>query len=189
MEPKHERCVECGGVFNQADLDPDPAELQALIGGGLCVISEVSLKRPRLPGYGVLSAHAGGLLFLPDLRELPTGGLVAVEPAARLTAGGVRAGFWNLFSRRMQTVAESPAAIVRPQLTAAAAAEQLLNRPGAVFIPRNAIVRVQQRGALLRVERKPGRTVAWRLESPLPCVQQQLRQLFGQPGWTGVVLS
>jgi hypothetical protein len=189
MEPKHERCVECGGVFSQMDLDPDPRELQSLVGIGLGVISDVSLKRPRLPGHGALWAHEGGLLFLPDLRELPTGGLVAVEPAAPPTAGGIRPGFWHLFSRRGPTVVDSPVTLVRPQLSADDAVERLLNSPGALFIPRNAIMRMQHRGTVLRVERKPGRTIVCRLESPPSSVHLELRRLFTQPGWASVVVS
>jgi hypothetical protein len=185
MEPKQERCVECGGAVNLREPDPDPSELKTLFGESLCVIGEVSLKRPKLPSFGVLSAFDHGLLFLPDLRQLPSGGFVAIEHADR---PGSQPGFWSLFTRRTHAAGTGVVPVVRPKLASEEAVDRFLDSPGALFIPRGAIVRILQRGSLLRVERKPGRTVAWRLESPLAAVQQQFRAVKDQPTWAKVAM-
>lgn len=185
MEPKHERCAECGGTVNLREPDPDPTELKTLFGESLHVIGEVTLKRPKLPSFGVLSAFDNGLLFLPDLRQLPSGGFAAIEHADRPAS---QTGFWSLFSRRTQSSGMGVVPVVRPKLAADAAVDRFFESPGALFIPRDAIQRILQRGSLLRVERKPGRTVAWRLESPLAAVQQQFRAVEDHPTWTKVAI-
>ena len=42
---------------------------------------------------------------------------------------------------------------------------------------------------MFRVERKPGRTVAWRLESPPAIVRDNVRKLLEHPDWRAVVVA
>ena len=164
MEPKHERCVECGGGINLHDPDPPPEDIRKLFGVAAGILGEASLKRPRLPSFGTLSSFENGLLFLPDLRELPTGGLAAVEGNHGRGAGSSPIGFWSLFSRRTAPEkASTPEA--RPPLTEDESVTRFVESPGALFVHRESIHRIVHRGTLLRVERKPGRTVAFRVES------------------------
>lgn len=190
IEPKHDRCVECGSTLDLHQPDPDVAELKSLFGAALGVAGEVSLKRPRLPSFGALTVFENGLLFLPDLRQLPTGGYTAVEGGQGQTTGPSRTGFWSLFSRRTQSATSSDViSIVRPPLTEESAAGRFLDSPGALFIPREGIVRIIQRGTMFRVERKPGRTVAWRIESPAADFRVNLRHFLDHPCWRAVPLA
>jgi hypothetical protein len=189
MEPKHERCVECGGVIQLQEPDPSPDEIRALMGPSLGVLGEVSLKRPRLPSFGTLSAHDNGLLFLPDLRELPTGAVAAIEEPNGRRTPRLRSSFWNLFSRKSAATAIETAPAVRPALSESAAAERFLDSPGAMFVRRETIIRLIQRGALLRVERKPGRTVGFRIESSPIIVADHVRRLGAHSAWSGVAVT
>jgi hypothetical protein len=182
MEPKQDRCVECGQPVNLHEPDPDAAALRMLIGDPLLVIAEVTISRPKLPAGGVLSAYSEGLLFLPDVRILPSGGIVAVFPGEP-TSTAPLSGFWNLFSRRTRTVGDDRTPADRALLATASAAERFLDSPGAMLIRRETISRIQQRGRVLRVERKPGRTAAFRIESPLPSVVENLNSLRQATGW------
>jgi hypothetical protein len=184
MEPKHERCVECGAAFSVRQPDPDAAALRTLFGESLVVLGEASIKRPRLPSFGVLSAFEHGLLFLPDVRELPSGGIVAVEPDTS-AVGSHHSGFWNLFSRRTPS-ALGTLPVVRPKLSTESAVNRFLDSPGALFVSRETIVRISQRGVVFRIERKPGRTVVWRLESPLAVVQEALLRWKAHPEWSQI---
>jgi|GEM_PF-799695 len=184
MEPKHERCVECGQSVNLQEPDPDDSALGELFGDALLVIAEVTLSRPKLPTSGLLAAYAGGLLFLPDVRTLPTGGLVAAPSVS--AAGKLRNGFWSLFAQRPATKSEEAAVTERPLLSTAVAATSFLETPGALFVRRESIRRLQLRGDVFRVERHPGRTLAFRVEAPLPDLVDQLQRLKATTGWSGV---
>lgn len=190
IEPKHDRCVECGNALDLHQPDPGQAELTSLFGLPLTVLGEVSLKRPRLPSFGVLAALENGLLFLPDLRQLPSGGYMSIEHGKTSLTGPARVGFWSLFARRTATISSSETvAAVRPPLTSDAAVERFLDSPGALFISRPSIVRVIQRGAMFRVERKPGKTVAFRIESSPLAVRDHLRKVLDHPAWKGVAAA
>lgn len=190
IEPKHERCVECGHVLDLQQPDPELSELKTLLGAPLVVLGEVSIKRPRLPAAGTLTAMEQGFLFLPDLRQLPTGGYTALESGSREAAGVARGSFWSLFTRKMQAAASTEAVVaVRPLLTEDSAAERFLDSPGALFIPRDAILRIILRGTMFRVERKPGKTVAWRIESPPAVLREHLHRLLDHPGWRAVTVA
>ena len=174
MEPKHERCVECGCPVDLQEPDPDPTEFQELLSQPIGMIAEVSLKRAELPSSGTLTAFENGLVFLPDLRQLPSGGLTAVDAAEGTASEACRPGFWTLLMRRTtDAVAEGPE-VPRPALTLESASERFLDSPGGLFIRREAIVHVLQRGNLLRVERKPGRTVVFRTHSRIAAVKATL---------------
>ena len=138
----------------------------------------------------MLTAFKNGLLFLPDLRQLPSGGYTAIDDANGQLTGSQRAGFWNLFTRRTQpAVSTGIDSVVRPPITAESAAERFLDSPGALFVQRETILRIIQRGRMFRVERKPGRTVAWRLESPPAIVRDNVRKLLEHPDWRAVVVA
>jgi hypothetical protein len=185
MEPKHERCTECGGGLNLHEPDPDPETLRNVFGAEIGLLCEASLKRPRLPSFGTLSSFEHGLLFLPDLRELPTGGLAAVE-GHRPKSGSASIPFWNLFARR--TAPEQITALEpRPPITAGEAASRFLDTPGALFIPQDSILRMVHRGTLLRIERKPGRTVAFRIENAAAVIRDGFLELHSRPGWKRIV--
>ena len=178
IEPKHERCVECGYTLDLHQPDPDPVTLQSLFGHPLGTLGEVSLRRSRLPAFGVLSAWDHGLLFLPDLRQLPSGGYAAIEGGNSQTSGSSRPGFWNLFARRTQIVPIAEAcSVVRPELTIEQAVERFFDSPGALFVSRASLVRIIQRGTMLRVERQPGKTAVWQIESPFHVFQDNLARL------------
>ena len=185
IEPKHDRCVECGSPVELEDPDPASDELQSVFGTPLFVLGEVSLNRAKLPSFGPLSAYTDGLLFLTDLRTLPRGGIVAADHAPRNLHG--LPGFWNRLVRR-QGVSPGNTERVRPCLPAATAVTSFFNSPGAMFIPRAAIVRIQHRGSLLRVERKPGRTVAWHIESSPSEMRDGLLRLKADPAWCRVAM-
>lgn len=190
IEPKHDRCVECGLTLDLHQPDPDLPALKSLFGSPLTVLGEVSLKRPRLPSFGVLAALENGLLFLPDLRQLPSGGYAAIEHGKNSWTGPARSGFWSLFARRTATVASSETvAAVRPPLTSDTAVERFLDSPGALFISRASIVRVIHRGTMFRVERKPGKTVAFRVESSPQAVRDHLRNVLDHAAWKGVAAA
>lgn len=190
IEPKHERCVECGDTLDLHQPDPDLAELKSRFGSPLGMLGEVSLKRPRLPSFGVLAALENGLLFLPDLRQLPSGGYTAIEGGNSPAAGSARISFWSLFTRRtLAEMSTEASSVIRPSLTADTAAERFLDSPGALFIPRETIIRIVQRGTMFRVERKPGKTVAWRIESPSLVVRDNVRKLLDHPGWKSVPVA
>lgn len=185
MEPKQDRCVECGQTVNLHEADPDAAALAALIGAPLLVVAEVTISRPKLPAGGVLAAYAEGLLFLPDVRTLPTGGIAAITPGEPASATSL-AGFWNLFAKRVRPAGVEHTQLDRPLLSTEAVVERFFDSPGALFICRKTIARIQQRGTVLRVERKPGRTAAFRLDSPLPHAVENLARLKQSPGWSGI---
>lgn len=190
MEPRHERCVECGETLDLLQPDPVPSELKALLGSVLATLGEVSLKRPRLPSSGVLTAFENGLFFLPDLRQLPSGGIVAVEFEPRPTAGNARPGIWNLFSRRSTpTISSEPKIFSRSLMTAETAATRFLESPGALFIARKTIVRIVQRESMLRIERKPGKTLTWKIESPSTITWNMMRKLQRDTAWRSVSVA
>lgn len=187
IEPKHERCVECGCPIDLHEPDPNSEQLRDLFAAPICGIAEVSLQRnAHLPSVGTLSAFDNGLLFLPDLRQLPSGGLSAVEPATSISREATRPGFWNLLIRRTSdSVIDAPAG-VRPELSLDCAVERFLDNPGALFIRREAVLRVFQRGTMLRIERKPGRTAVFRINSPLNLFRDMIARWRSSPPWQSV---
>ncbi len=182
IEPKHDRCVECGHTVNLREADPDAAALQALFGPALMVLGEMTINRPKLPAVGCLTAFTHGLLFLPDLRVLPSGGIV---PLNAVEEGPSRGKLWKFFSRH-HTSGNSQTMEDRPLLPVETAVERFFDSPGALFVRRDTIQRIQQRATTLRIERKPGRTVAFRIESGWPHTAENLRHLITLPAWSKV---
>ncbi len=189
MEPKHERCVECGCPVDLHEPDPEAAELEELFARPIGIITEATLKRAQLPSSGTLTAFENGVLFLPDLRKLPSGGLSAVEPAAGTLSETSRPGFWTLLMRRNAGSTEEPLEIVRPEITPEAASERFLDSPGGLFIRREAMMHVLYRGNLLRIERKPGRTVVFRIRSPANIVKAGLLKWKASENWQSLRIT
>jgi hypothetical protein len=187
IEPKHERCVECGCPIDLHEPDPSEEHLRDIFAAPICGIAEVTLQRhANLPSLGMLTAFDNGLLFLPDLRQLPSGGMSAVEPATTLSRETTLPGFWNLLIRRTtDSIIDAPAG-VRPELSLDSAVERFLDSPGALFIRREAVLRVFQRGTMLRIERKPGRTAVFRINSQLSQLKDVVARWRSSPFWQSV---
>jgi hypothetical protein len=189
MEPKHERCVECGCPVDLHEPDPEAAQLEELFARPIAMIAEATVKRTQLPSSGTLTAFENGLLFLPDVRQLPSGGISAVEPVAGPSSETSQPGFWTLLMRRNSDSLAQPSEIVRPEITLEAASERFLDSPGGLFIRREAIVHAHYRGNMLRIERKPGRTVVFRINSPAQTVKAGLLKCKSSGNWQSLRMT
>jgi hypothetical protein len=74
-------------------------------------------------------------------------------------------------------------------LPTAAAVERFFDSPGALFLQRDTVIRMTARGSLLRIERKPGRTVACRWEAPSATMRDALQKMKSDAAWARVPMA
>jgi hypothetical protein len=161
IECHGECCTECARAIYIEEHDPDDQVLALRLGDRLADLGPVKLLRRGWPDCGHLLATTQGLLFVPEFRIQRNGALEATADDAPTGSGRVAnlLHWWSLPPwRRPVEVdeADSPAAA---EIPARPATELLLNSPGAFFVGRDSIQRIQIRWGRAQIERQPFRTV------------------------------
>ncbi len=179
-------CTECHAVVDITMPDPAAAEMARHFGAGLVRMGSVRLDRRNFPPLGSLIGTTGGLLYVPFLRTLPDGGLVAHED------GRSQRSLWNWW-RSTAGSGSSEVAFALPveqglSATAAELVDAFLNAPGAIFLPRDHIHRLQLRGRMLMISRFRGSALHFSLRSRPEEWQLAWRQLARQePAWQALL--
>jgi hypothetical protein len=177
-----DQCPDCHRSIDLSEPDPSPVELEELFGPVSCRLGPVRCDRRKLPAVGDFFGMAGGLLFLPKLTALPNGAWQAEEePPDRFWQ---LSRWWSLWGGRASTVS------VRREWTSAVVAEspplveQFLNAPGAVFVPRDQLIRAALRGRVWTISRTLGRTLRFTALGSADEARQAWRNLLSRdPAW------
>lgn len=151
-------CPECQQVVTLDDPDPALEELTERLGTSAVCLGEVRWERPKLPSRGELWGTSAGLIYWPYLVNLPNGSIVPWEPSPPQESS------WSVFSLWHRTeTRENPAATPADwnefPTEAAECGTGFLNAPGAAFLARDQLARIQCRGRHWTIHRTTGRAV------------------------------
>ncbi|MBW3543955.1 MAG: hypothetical protein KY476_27210, partial [Planctomycetes bacterium] len=190
VEPVDERCPHCRHTIDPVLPDPDLATLGALIGPLVTPIGEVRVRRRMLPEYGMLYETGGGLFFVPHRSEHLT---------QMVEASGAGSLAWTLASVvwaplmfllpfvRSKELQESRIRVLRPQEIDSADGpglpELLMENPGAFFIPRRSIRRLQRRGRRWIIGRAEATSVRLRAEGDRRTFHERMCGLLEADRW------
>jgi hypothetical protein len=174
-----DQCPDCHRAMDLSEPDPSSAELDALLGSLVCRLAKVRCDRRKLPSVGELVAVTEGLLFLPEVTPLPNGALEAEEHPS--SSFWPISNWWSNWGRRLPAV-DPP----RPDvlIDAAPLAEQFLNAPGAVFVPRRHLIRAALRGRVWTISRSVGRTLRFTATDPAEDARRSWQSMLTRdPAW------
>lgn len=152
-----DQCPDCHRPVDLSEPDPAVIELEEFFGPVICRLGRVRCERRKLPFVGELLGVGGGLMFLPHISSLPNGALGSdespPEPFWQISR------WWPLWGGRAAAVSIHPEWIIAPAVENASVAEQFLNAPGAMFVPREQLIRAALRGRVWTISRTLGRTL------------------------------
>jgi hypothetical protein len=179
-------CPDCHAAVDITVPDPAAADLASQFGAGIVRIGIVRLDRRNFPPLGSLIGTTRGLMYVPFLHVLPDGGLAPHEDSRS------QRNLWNWWrSSPASGAAEVTFALpAGPELSATALelVDAFLNAPGAIFLPRDHIHRLQLRGRMLMISRFRGATLNFSLRSRPEDWQLAWRQLARQePPWKALL--
>jgi hypothetical protein len=174
-----EACPDCQQLVDLGEPDPLVTALDALFGQVAGRLATVRCERRQLPSLGALWGVGGGLLFLPELSQLPNGALAGPEepterfwPLPRL---------WPLWGRKTPSTTSRVANHSEPPSDLG---ERFLDSPGAVFVPRNHLIRAGLRGRTWTISRTVGRTQRFTILDSAEQARQAWRELLlRDPAW------
>jgi len=177
-----DQCPECHHAIDLSSPDPLPTALEEFFGTADWRLGTVRCERKQLPSEGTLLGTSEGLLFLPDLSSLPNGAIAAIERPAE--------PFWQLprwwpnWSRRAPTsMLAIPPGPERPSASSHIG-ELFLESPGAVFVPREQLIRASLRGRSWIISRTIGSTLRFTsLDSADEARQMWREMLSHDPAW------
>lgn len=162
-EPHSERCTECGLAIDMDAPDPDEHELLQRLGEPVADLGPIRIDRLGWPDFGHLLATSEGLMFLPQFSVRPNG---ALEPMTvdhpTSTARKIHRGSWWWPNRSRATSSGESAASDDTIAQEASTVQRLFDSPGALFVARSSIQKVQVNWTHIRIDRRPARSVTLR---------------------------
>jgi len=173
-----ELCPDCHRPLDLNEPDPTAADLDERLGEARWRLGTVRCERKQLPSQGLLLGTTGGLMFLPEVIALPNGALQGVEgPVERFWP---LPRWWSLWGRRAPVVPQ----IREPYLELNRLGERFLSAPGALFVPREQLIRAALSGRTWTVSRTVGRTLRFTALSPAEEARQAWREMLSHdPAW------
>ena len=178
-------CPECHQYLDVGQPDPPEPQFALEFGEYVSRLGTVKLERRQLPDMGSLVGTSAGLLFVPFLTVLPDGGLSAPERLSRGTSWS-RWRWWGSTSASgpsFQALAQNRLEPAAPELVRA-----FLDSPGAIFVPRSHLLRLEVRGNGWSLARTLGPTLQLTFRSSPEEWKPAWRQLTAAcPDWHALV--
>jgi len=175
-------CPDCHRPIDLSDPDPSPTELDEMFGRVICRLASVRCDRRTLPSVGVLLGLTGGLMFLPELSALPNRALEAEKgPSERFWQ---LSRLWSLWGGRAASTSLRRECRLDALADHSGVAERFLNAPGAVFVPRDQMIRAALRGRVWTISRTLGRTLRFTALTSAEEARDAWRNLLTRdPAW------
>ncbi len=164
--------------------DPDPPidDFNTQLGTPAVRLGAVEWKRPKLPARGELWGTSTGLIYWPFLVDLPNGSIVPWESPSPPEHHWSVLSLWRRTEMDHTPVAEEPSWRMFPT-TSAELGESFLNAPGAAFLSREKLARIQCRGRYWTIHRTVGRAVRFATISASTAWKPAWQTFLRQDAW------
>jgi hypothetical protein len=177
-------CPECHRAIDLNEPDPTAAQLDERFGVAHWRLGTVRCERKQLPSVGQLIGTTAGLIFLPDLNALPNGAVQPVE--RRAERFWQRPAWWSLWGRQAPAVPQLHESFVE----LGNLGERFLSAPGALFVPREQLIRAALCGRSWTISRTVGSTLRFTALSTADEARQAWREMLNRdPAWRELAAS